>query len=82
MSKSEQEKNKKWLKSLKDKHKKDKPVVISFKLSSLIGWVGVAAIVVGAYLMGGVMANMQHEQYRHEVLTEAKQIVDSLKSKR
>lgn len=52
------------------------------KVTTLLGWAGVVAIVVGAYIMGSVMADVQHVQYRHEVLTEAKQIVDSLKSKR
>lgn len=78
------EKNKKWLQSQKDKVKTTKadkqPKTV--KVTTLLGWFGVVLVVVGAYLMGATMADVQHNQYKQDVLTEATQIVDTLKSKR
>lgn len=78
------EKNKKWLQSQKDKVKTSKaekqPKTV--KVTTLLGWTGVVLIVVGAYFMGATMADVQHNQYKQDVLTEATQIVETLKSKR
>lgn len=77
------EENRKWLQSRKDKVKKDKkPVVLSVKATTLLGWVGVLVLAVAAYVAGVHYSDYTYEQYTQDVRTEAKQLVDQLKSQR
>lgn len=72
---------KEWAKAKKAAEKANRqPITIQFKLTTLLGWIGIVLAIVAAYLAGVMSADYNNRAYNEAVRTEAVQLVEELKS--
>lgn len=63
------------------KRKENKaPKRVSFELRTLLGWVGIILLILGAYIAGVMSADVSNKSYNDAVRSEAAALVDQLKS--